>query len=53
MRTTTDKLNESTTSTGPSIFFNDGETLGTYNTNTSLFPCFLKLTETQNLNQLI
>ena len=53
MRTSTDKLNVSTTSTGPYLFFNDGGTLGTYNTNTSSFLGLLKVTETQNLNQLI
>ena len=42
MRTSTDKLNVSTTSTGPYMFFNDGGTLGTYNTNTSSFPCFIE-----------
>ena len=34
MRTSTDKLNVSTTSTGSYMFFNDEGTLGTYNTNT-------------------
>ena len=43
MRTSTDKLNVSTTSTGPYMFFNDGGTLGTYNTKTSLFPWFIEI----------
>ena len=43
MRTSTDKLNVSTTSTGSYMFFNDGGTLGTYNTNTSLFPWFIEI----------
>ena len=43
MRTSTDKLNVSLSSTGPYLFFNDGGTLGTYNTNTWSFPWFIKL----------
>ncbi len=27
----------------PYLFFNDGGTLGTYNTSTSSFPCFVEL----------
>ncbi len=38
MRTSTDRLNDSLSSTGPYLFFNDGGTLGTYDTNTSSFP---------------
>ena len=43
MRTSTDKLNLSTTSTGPYLFFSDGGTLGTYNTNNSTFPWFIEM----------
>jgi hypothetical protein len=43
MRTASDKLNVSLSSTGPYLFFNDGGTLGTYNTNTSSFPWFVEL----------
>ena len=43
MRTSTDKLNVSTTSTGPYMFFNDGGTLGTYNTTNSTFPWFIEM----------
>ena len=43
MRTSTDRLNVSLSSTGPYLFFNDGGTLGTYNTNTSSFPWFVEL----------
>ena len=43
MRTSTDRLNVSVTNSGPYMFFNDGGTLGTYNTNTSLFPWFIEI----------
>ncbi len=43
MRTSTDRLNVSLSSTGPYMFFNDGGTLGTYNTDTSSFPWFIEL----------
>jgi hypothetical protein len=43
MRTSTDRLNVSISNTGPYMFFNDGGTLGTYNTNTSSFPWFIEL----------
>jgi hypothetical protein len=43
MRTSTDRLNVSLSNSGPYLFFNDGATLGTYNTNTSLFPWFVEL----------
>jgi hypothetical protein len=44
MRTSSDKLNVSTTSTGPYMFFNDGGTLGTYDTTNSIFPWFIEMT---------
>ena len=53
MRTSTDKLNVSLSSTGPYMFFNDGGTLGTYNTNTSSFPWFIEMSglgSFQNVN---
>jgi hypothetical protein len=43
MRTASDKLNVSLSSTGPYMFFNDGGTLGVYDTNTSSFPWFVEL----------
>jgi hypothetical protein len=43
MRTSSDKLNVSLSSTGPYMFFNDGGTLGVYDTNTSSFPWFVEL----------
>ena len=43
MRTSTDRLNVATTSTGPYMFLNDGGALGTYNTNTSSFPWFIEM----------
>jgi hypothetical protein len=44
MRTNSDRLNVSTTSTGPYMFFNDGGTLGTYDTTNLLFPWFVEMT---------
>jgi len=43
MRTSSDKLNVSTTSTGPYLFFNDGGTLGTYDTTNSIVPWFVEM----------
>ena len=43
MRTGTDRLNVSLSNSGPYLFFNDGGTLGTYDTNTSSFPWFIEL----------
>ena len=43
MRTSTDRLNVSLSSTGSYMFFNDGGTLGTYNTSNSRFPWFIEL----------
>ena len=37
MRTSTDRLNVSITSTGPYMIFNDGGTLGIYNTNVRVY----------------
>jgi hypothetical protein len=48
MRTSSDKLNVILTSTGPYMFFNDGGTLGTYNTNTSSFPWFIEMSGYSN-----
>ena len=44
MRTSSDKFNVSTSSTGPYMFFNDGGTLGTYDTTNSIFPWFVEMT---------
>ena len=43
MRTGTDRLNVSLSNTGSYMFFNDGGTLGTYNTTNSSFPWFIEL----------
>jgi hypothetical protein len=43
MRTSSDRLNVSLSNTGPYLFFNEGGTLGLYNTNTSSFPWFVEL----------
>ena len=43
MRTSTDKLNVSLSSTSPYLFFNDGGCLGPINTNNSTFPWFIEM----------
>ena len=43
MRTASDRLNVSLSSTGPYMFFNDGGTLGLYNTNSLSFPWFVEV----------
>jgi len=43
MRTASDRLNVSLSSTGPYMFFNDGGTLGVYNTDLALFPWFVEV----------
>jgi hypothetical protein len=43
MRTASDKLNVSLSSTGPYLFFNDGGTLGLYNTDSLSFPWFVEV----------
>ena len=43
MRTSSDRLNVSLSNSGSYMFFNDGGTLGLYNTNTSSFPWFVEV----------
>jgi hypothetical protein len=43
MRTSSDKLNVSLSSTGSYLFFNDGGTLGLYNTDSLSFPWFVEV----------
>ena len=52
MRTSTDRLNVSLSNSGSYLFFNEGATLGTYNTDNSWFPWFIELTGYARFNKI-